>query len=38
MVQLADASVIHLRGAGSNLGLYKKYFKVLFVAHLNSNL
>jgi hypothetical protein len=38
MAKLANASVIHPRDPGSNLSRDIKYFLILFVSHLNSNL
>jgi hypothetical protein len=36
--ELANASVVHPRDPGSNLGTDTKYFLILFLLHLNSNL
>jgi hypothetical protein len=36
--KLDNVSVIHPRGLGSNLSTERKYFLILFVSHLNSNL
>jgi hypothetical protein len=36
--RLANASVDHSRDLGSNLGTDRKYFLILLVFHLNSNL
>jgi hypothetical protein len=38
IAELADASVIHPRDSGLNLDIGRKYFLILFVSHLNSNL
>jgi hypothetical protein len=38
MADLANASVLHPRDLGSNLDIERKYFLVLFVSHLSSNL
>jgi hypothetical protein len=38
VAELAKVSFIHPRDLGSNLGLDRKYFPILFVAHLNLNL
>jgi hypothetical protein len=38
MAELADVSVVHVRDLGSSLGTDSKYFLVLFVSHLNSNM
>ncbi len=38
VVELANESVVHPRDLGSNLGIDRKYFLILFVLHLNSSL
>jgi hypothetical protein len=38
MAELANTSVVHLADAGSNLGINRKYFLILFLSHSNSNL
>jgi hypothetical protein len=38
MAKLADASVVHPKDPGTNFGTDRKYFIILFVSHLNSNL
>jgi hypothetical protein len=35
--ELANASVVHPTELSSNLGIDRKYFLILFVWHLNSN-
>jgi hypothetical protein len=34
VAELAQASVIHLRNPGSNLGIAGKYFLIVFVPHM----
>jgi hypothetical protein len=38
MAELAEASAVHSRDLGSNLGIGREYFLIMFVLHLNSNL
>jgi predicted transcriptional regulator len=38
VAELANASLLHCRDPGSNLGADRKYFHILFVSNLNSNL
>jgi hypothetical protein len=38
MAELANALVIHSKHLGSNLGIDRKYFLILLVSHMNSNL
>jgi hypothetical protein len=38
MAELANVSGIHPRDLCSNLGIDRKYYQILFVSHLNSNL
>jgi hypothetical protein len=38
VAELANASVVHFRDRGSNLGTDRKYFLTLFVSHLIPNL
>jgi hypothetical protein len=38
MAELANASVAHTKDQGSNLGIDRKYFLILFVPQLNSNM
>jgi hypothetical protein len=36
--ELSSMLVFHPKNPGSNIGIDRKYFLVLFVSHLNSNL
>jgi hypothetical protein len=38
MAELANASVVYSGDPGSNLGMDRKYFLILFVLYVNSNL
>jgi hypothetical protein len=38
VAEVSNASVVLPRDPGSNLGTDRKYFLVLLVSHLNSNL
>jgi hypothetical protein len=38
MAELVNASLIHPRDPGSNLGIDRKYVLILFVLHFISNL
>jgi hypothetical protein len=38
VVELANVSVVNPRDIGSNLGVDRKYFLILFVSLLNFNL
>ncbi len=38
VAELANVSVIHPRDPDSNLGTDRKYFLIMFVSHLNSNI